>query len=273
MEKFKINLPQKFAQLFPDKQFIDCYIYDTLSSTNNQGWELDKDKIQTPFVVIAKQQTAGKGQRGNHWLSPEGGLYLTMVLSLQMPINNLNHLTLFSVVGIVKNLHIYKVPVSIKWLNDLILNNQKLGGILCETRSHGNLLSKAIIGVGINWRNNNNVNNYICLEDYLKENSNELVNSYQDLLKLTVLGILDGYYLYQCQTIDSVINLYNKYLIYSGKKVLLNDTLGEVMGVNSQGDLMVKFSGLGSSSKAIFSPQNYAISLYKPGLLTQLRER
>ncbi len=273
MEKRTIKLP---SNLHLDQETIDCYIYDNLTSTNSQTWELSEQSIRPPFVVVAKQQTAGRGQRGNRWESLEGGLYLTLMLSMDKPMVNFNHLTLFCAVGIVSELHKYQIPVRLKWLNDLILNEQKLGGILCETRSQNNLLTEGIVGVGINWQNvvsSDRVNDYICLRDYVNNQQNSLVNCYDDLLSLTVTGILNGYYIYKNETIESIVNLYNQYLIYRGKQVYLENTLGEIVGINNNGDLIVKFSALGASSKAYFSPQNYAITPYKSGRITQMIER
>jgi len=273
MEKRTIKLS---SNLPLDQDVIDCYIYDSLTSTNNQTWELSKESIQRPFVVVAKKQTAGRGQRGNRWESMEGGLYLTLMLSMEKPLINFNHLTLFCAVGIVSELNKYQIPVKLKWLNDLILNEHKLGGILCETRSQNNLLTEGIVGVGINWQNkilSSKLNDYICLGDYIDNQQNSLLNCYDDLLSLTVTGILNGYYIYRHETIESVVNLYNEYLIYRGKQVLLEKTLGEVVGINNNGNLIVKFSSSGASSKAYFSPQNYAITLYKSGKLTQIIER
>ena len=55
--------------------------------------------------------------------------------------------------GIATVLRHYELPVSIKWSNDLILDRRKLGGIKIETKNDKNKLTKAVVGVGINWQN------------------------------------------------------------------------------------------------------------------------
>ncbi|WP_308255327.1 biotin--[acetyl-CoA-carboxylase] ligase [Geminocystis sp. GBBB08] len=153
MKQITLHLPKNFSSVIVKQNTINGYIYDTLTSTNSQAWQLRQENIKPPFVVIAKQQTAGKGQRGNIWRSPIGGLYFSIVLELNLPVEFISHLTLFSVYGIVMELRKFEIPIEIKWLNDLILEGKKLGGILCETKSDGKIIKEVIIGVGINYKN------------------------------------------------------------------------------------------------------------------------
>lgn len=89
---------------------ISWHLYDNLASTNQTAWELIKQGIKPPFVVIANQQTAGRGQWGRQWLSPKGGLYLSLALPIHLNTTHAYHLV-FRVLGELLNaFEIIKFP-------------------------------------------------------------------------------------------------------------------------------------------------------------------
>ncbi|WP_069790912.1 biotin--[acetyl-CoA-carboxylase] ligase [Cyanobacterium sp. IPPAS B-1200] len=252
---------------------IRCYIYDIVTSTNIKAWELCKKNIEKPFVVLATQQTAGKGQRGNSWQSSLGGLYLTVVLSPEMVFTNINHLTLFCGVGIAEELNKYNVPIQIKWLNDLILDNKKVGGILSEVSSQNGIINNAIIGVGINWKNQIYLDNSVSIDSYIKKTKNYLIDSYNDLLNIIIKGIFTGYNDYIERGGHIFIDKYNQYLVYQGKPVIYQGMEGLVLGIDENGNLIVKFSSKGASSRVIFSPVEYGITPYNESEISKIFER
>ncbi|WP_338461625.1 biotin--[acetyl-CoA-carboxylase] ligase [Synechococcus elongatus IITB7] len=118
-------------------------------STNAQLWQQVDRHDQ---VLIAAQQRAGRGQQGRSWLSPLGGLYLSLGLSVDLPATESARLMFGSAWGVAQSLR-SQVPVQLKWPNDLVLCDRKLGGILVETRLQGDRLREAVIGLGLNWNN------------------------------------------------------------------------------------------------------------------------
>ena len=98
-----------------------------------------------PFVILAQRQTEGRGQRGNGWFSPAGGLWYTAVF----PVQQIAALSLFLSLPLLRVLSRYSPRLAAKWPNDLCtLEGWKLGGILVEVRS-----GIAYAGVGINLNN------------------------------------------------------------------------------------------------------------------------
>ncbi len=260
MNKIIFNLDTSVNDDFNKNKQLDCYLYDTLTSTNDQVWLLEKDEnINFPFVVMARQQTAGKGQRGNIWQSPLGGLYLSLGLELNLPVDYIHHLTLFSAGAIASAFNQINIPVKIKWLNDLILEGKKLGGILWETKIEKGIIKKAVMGVGINYRNRNYFEG-ISLNNYLDVSKNDQVNSLENLGKLVTKAIINGYLNYMNNGIEISINIYNKLLDNYQKKVVIEDNHGEILGVDERGDLLVKFTSLNTQSLVKFSPEKYSIS-------------
>ncbi|MTF40518.1 biotin--[acetyl-CoA-carboxylase] ligase [Cyanobacterium aponinum UTEX 3222] len=263
MNKIVFNLPETFAyNLFKLNQ-IDCYLYDTLTSTNDQAWLLEKqNNIPFPFVVIARQQTAGKGQRGHIWRSHLGGLYLSLGLELNLPVDCLHHLTLFSASAIASEFNNIKIPVAIKWLNDLILEGRKLGGILWETKIEKSIIKKAVIGIGINYQNNSPANG-ISLNDYLCVGQNPDIDSIEKIGFLAIKAIINGYYFYKNYGIDFVVKTYNSLLYNHKETALINQQKGEILGVNKNAHLLIKISSQNAKTIIKFPPEKYSISYNK----------
>ena len=116
--------------------------------------ELASEGAEAGTVVVAREQTSGRGSRGRTWRSPPGGLWLS---ALYRP-RALAGVELISLrVGLAVAAAIEGVRaglrLGIKWPNDLILDDRKLGGILCEARWHGEELAWIIVGLGLNVTN------------------------------------------------------------------------------------------------------------------------
>ncbi len=210
-------------------QHLDLHIYETLPSTNQTLWQLIKAGAKPGSVVIAAQQTAGRGQRGHQWYSPKGGLYLSIALAPNIPVSESFQLTIRTAWGISSLLQTHGIPVRLKWLNDLWLNDRKLGGILTETKINQGIITSAIVGVGINWTN-------LVPETGINLQSfTETISSLEMLAAITIQGITKG----MNAPIANLIPAYEQLLINIGQKVTVGDRTGVVVGVNSSGYLRV----------------------------------
>lgn len=126
--------------------------YDTLDSTNTRAKELAKNGAAHGTVLVAGMQTGGRGRMGRSFLSPTGGVYLSVILRPECSPDKLMHLTCAAAVAGCKAVEqACGVCPDIKWTNDLVCGKKKLGGILTELGldSAGNV-DHAIIGIGIN---------------------------------------------------------------------------------------------------------------------------
>jgi BirA family biotin operon repressor/biotin-[acetyl-CoA-carboxylase] ligase len=106
-----------------------------------------------PVLLLADEQTAGRGRRGRRWHSaPGAGLTFSLAVALRRPLRELAALPLVAGVAVARVLHSLGVArAALKWPNDIVVAGAKLGGILVETKSLGGAI-KAVIGVGINLR-------------------------------------------------------------------------------------------------------------------------
>lgn len=136
----------------------DCrsalHVTETDSTNTSAMAELGRGDVkpgQLPRLYLADRQTAGRGRRGNRWLSDEG----TLTFSLAVPLPSAAEdrweiLSLAAGIGVATAIEFDFAPVRprLKWPNDIYLDGRKVGGILCETRQ--GVPGVAIVGIGIN---------------------------------------------------------------------------------------------------------------------------
>lgn len=220
---------------------LSLQVFDTLASTNQTLWELVGQGAIAGTAVLALQQVAGRGQWGRTWQSPVGGLYLSVALTPQLAIADSAQLTLCSAWGIATVLRSYDIPVMLKWPNDLVVNGRKLGGILTETRMQHGQITKAVVGVGLNWTNpvpETGTN----LATVLADQPQRSLNSLEQLAAITLQGIASGYQRWQQEGIEKLLPSYVELLTGMGRSVTLSDRQGTIIGISPQGELKLRLA-------------------------------
>lgn len=142
--------------------------FDTIGSTNDEAAQrvaspkpqAASPQAQAPspegLVIVADEQTAGRGRRGHTWFSPAGsGLYVSVVLtpaaSTVEPARAIRLLTLAAGVALAEGIEqAAGLRVDLKWPNDLQVSRRKLGGILAESSGTGGSPDCVVVGYGIN---------------------------------------------------------------------------------------------------------------------------
>ena len=141
------HLPQDF----PWKDSIICF--DTIDSTNTYARHLAANGAPHGTTILADSQTGGRGRMGRSFHSPAGkGIYLSMILRPQSPARELMHLTCAIALAAADGIKaVTGMRPGIKWINDLVIGQRKLGGILTELSVDGSGNAEyAIVGIGIN---------------------------------------------------------------------------------------------------------------------------
>lgn len=126
--------------------------FDVIDSTQIQAISLASNPDNNGTIVIAKKQTKGKGRMNRNWISPEGGIWLSIILH---PKFYLSMITIFPIASAValcfameKSFHI---KPELKWPNDITLNGKKLAGILVDASLESNMIENIVLGVGIDF--------------------------------------------------------------------------------------------------------------------------
>jgi len=127
--------------------------YETLGSTNAEALALARRGERGPLWITAQQQTAGRGRRGNQWVSPPGNLYATLLLGDPAPAEcapELSFVTALAVHDAILELAPgLRDALALKWPNDILCGGAKLAGILIEGERVADKFAVAI-GVGVN---------------------------------------------------------------------------------------------------------------------------
>lgn len=119
-------------------------------STNDEAARLARAGARHGTIVTARAQDAGRGRDGRAWVSPPGGLYLSLVLRPPLPLAMVPPITLAIGVAVCDAARGVGAPAHLKWPNDVLVGGRKLAGVLVEAQSQGSKLDAVVVGIGVN---------------------------------------------------------------------------------------------------------------------------
>lgn len=129
----------------------EIFFYEKVGSTNTIAFDL-AEKAKEGAVVIADSQEKGRGRLGRTWISPPGvNIYMSIILRPEIEPKDMTLITIMASVACATALRrATGLDISIKWPNDLMASDKKLGGILTELKTDQRRILFTIIGIGIN---------------------------------------------------------------------------------------------------------------------------
>ena len=126
-------------------------IFPKVVSTNDVARERAEGGCREGLMIISRSQGSGRGRSGRSFASPEGGLYLSVVLKPDIPPKDVSIIPLLAGLAVSKSISsTLMVPTSLKWPNDVMVDGRKVCGILVESSVKGDRLDYLIVGIGIN---------------------------------------------------------------------------------------------------------------------------
>lgn len=122
--------------------------HESIGSTNDRAREL-AEAGHREVLVVAEVQTSGRGRLDREWTSPPGGIWMSAVLSPDLPAGQIPVLTLAAAVAVVRAIDATGVSAGVKWPNDVLVRDTeaKLAGILTEAAGDGEWV---VLGIGVN---------------------------------------------------------------------------------------------------------------------------
>jgi len=127
------------------------HAFNQVSSTNDVAKQLAKQGAPEGTLVVAEQQTRGRGRYSRKWSSPPFvGLWFSFVLRPKVHGENVGLVALLSSVAVAELLCESTAQVTLKWPNDVLVQGRKVCGVLGETDFHGARLSHVVLGIGLN---------------------------------------------------------------------------------------------------------------------------
>lgn len=219
--------------------------FDIIDSTNTKAKQLAEDGYPSGTLVVADQQTAGRGRRGRSWDSPRGmDIYMTLMLKPQINPNNASMITLVAAMAVAKAIQqVSDLEVTIKWPNDIVINGKKVVGILTEMSAQIDYINHVVVGVGIN------VHNESFPEEIRETASSLLLESGKRYKRAEIieffLEYFEEYYekFLETEDMSALMNEYDKMLVNRGRMVRVLDPKepfeGKAMGITKKGELIV----------------------------------
>jgi len=129
-----------------------AYYFDSIDSTQNQALKMADDPANNGAVVIAGKQTGGKGRSGRKWISPKGGIWLSIILQPKFDISITTLFPIASALALSNALEkILKISPELKWPNDLTIKGKKIAVMLVDVSLESNRIENLVLGVGINF--------------------------------------------------------------------------------------------------------------------------
>jgi BirA family biotin operon repressor/biotin-[acetyl-CoA-carboxylase] ligase len=142
-----------FPWEFPQRE-SKLHYFGKVSSTMDIARDLARKKCPDFTVVVAGEQTKGRGRLKRIWLSSPGGLYFTVVLRPQIPAVISARVNFAAALVLVRTLRrMFAIEAMVKWPNDILIGDKKLVGMLSEMEAEADMVTFINIGVGINVNN------------------------------------------------------------------------------------------------------------------------
>jgi len=227
--------------------------HETLTSTMDTAFRLAVEGEKEGALVVCEGQTKGKGRLGRSWSSPKGkGIYASIILRPQLSPVQVSQLTLLTAVAVCDALRCAtKIPVTIKWPNDILINDKKVAGILTELSAEMDRVRFVVVGLGVNV--NTPLNSLPETATSLKHVAQKQFDRVR-LLQEVLVKFEHWYESYKHQGFAHVIVQWKKFSLMLGKRVRISDQGGTVEGeaidLDESGGLIVQ-SGNGSMIKCI----------------------
>ena len=127
--------------------------FDSTASTSwvakQLAGETDPEKLHG-MVIIAEEQTGGVGRLGRAWVSPAGGIWITIILKPKIPLDHLFMINMAGAIAIARAIRKeYNISALIKWPNDIFAGDKKVGGLLLEIAAEADIVHYGLLGIGI----------------------------------------------------------------------------------------------------------------------------
>jgi BirA family biotin operon repressor/biotin-[acetyl-CoA-carboxylase] ligase len=220
--------------------------FEKLPSTNEYARKIAREGEEEGTLILAETQTRGKGRIGRRWFSPPGGIYFSLILRPPVSLSICPFLSIVGGVAVAKGIKgVCGIEVKLKWPNDILINEEKVGGILIETEGIKERVNFVVLGIGINvnirkddlpkrtiWPATSimgEINRRINCEDLIKRILIELEKNYSDFVEGKILSILKEW-----QGMD----------IFFGREIIVREgerkIEGEGMGIDKDGAYKVR---------------------------------
>jgi BirA family biotin operon repressor/biotin-[acetyl-CoA-carboxylase] ligase len=215
---------------------------DEVTSTNFVAKKLIKKDVPEGTVIVADIQTRGRGRKNRTWSSPLGGLWISVILYPDIPLERAMLVTMTASIAVAQGIKdIVGIKTTIKWPNDVLIDGKKVCGILTELDAEIDKINYSIVGIGLN------VNNEI-VGDLKKKAISIKQKVEKKISRVTLLRSILSYFdiYYTKLTNGNTDDIRNIWFLYSniiGRDIVVNNEkekiTGKVVEVDNNGCLIL----------------------------------
>ena len=226
----------------------NCVYLETVDSTNTYAKRLAEDGAPAGTLVVAEEQTGGKGRRGRGWTASKGSnIMMTLLLRPVIRPEHASRLTLLMALAVAEGIqNVTGLPAGIKWPNDVVVHGKKVCGILTEMSTEIDYINHVVIGAGIK------VNQEEFPEE-LRTMAGSLCAEFgkkicRAELTAEILGRMETLYevFLRTEDLSALYQKYNEYCVNCGREIRVlepgNEYTGFADGINEAGELLVRKS-------------------------------
>ena len=241
-DEIRIGLKTKFLGQ-------NIHYKETVDSTQKIAQRLAYEDVPEGSVVIAEEQTLGRGRMDRKWHSPKfTGVWMSMIFRPKIPITKAPQLTLITAVAVVQAIEeLTGLLPEIKWPNDVLIRGKKVTGILTELQAESDRISSIIIGIGMNVNQTKGdfPEELQSIATSLAIETGEKI-SRPALIRAVLTNLERLYLLYLDQGFSPLKVLWESYAISIGENIVARTFTGSIhgraLGITNEGVLMIEDS-------------------------------
>ncbi len=223
------------------------HVLDEVDSTNDEALRRLSNGDPTPFVILARRQTKGRGRFGRVWHSESGNLYATFAFRPEVEPARMQTFTLWMGVNICELIAKFcRTDPGVKWPNDILFEGRKAGGMLTEARMDADRIRDLVFGIGLNLTPPDGgwpaelAERAISIGEYTRQpvDPNRFAAALTGRVFAAYQKFVDGDYA------DEFADLWNRHDLLRGRNITLlqgNRTVtGVAKGIDDEGSLLLK---------------------------------
>lgn len=223
----------------------NCLYLESVDSTNNYAKRIAEEGAAAGTLVMADEQTGGKGRRGRGWVTPKGtNIAMTLLLRPQILPEHASRLTLLMAMAVAQGIRsVTGLDAGIKWPNDVVVHGKKVCGILTEMSTEVDYINYVVIGAGINVNQESFPEEIQHIAGSLSVELGKKISRAE--LAASVLEALERIYeiFLQTEDLSKLYKEYNEICVNRGHRIRVlepgHEYNGTTDGINENGELVV----------------------------------
>lgn len=237
---------------------LNIHFFDKIQSTQDCALSMAQNDSPSGTVIIAEKQSAGRGRMGKKWISPKGGLWMSIILQPRFTSRKISLIQFIGALAVGDSiLEMTGIVCTHKWPNDILIRGKKVCGILVDANFEGDKGGTVVVGIGLNANfstqelfNSEGCSDVTTLRDEIKHDI-----ALNDITKLIIEKLEHYYLLLEDGKTREIIESWKQGSEIFGQRVTVNDGNnvfnGRALDLDDSGALLITLAD-GSVKKILF---------------------